>query len=197
MDHGELLATLATADVERRDYVVRAEPSDDLPWDMDVRVLARDRDDRWYWGFGERGSFDVRRYFDSEDEACRYFFAMLTSPPTSADRLESEETLRRRAGEVLPRTLDAMDGWMASHRAGLESRGISVRITSSTEEGVVRTGVLARGTRRGELIVRGPGRDSAYRRVDTGPEPRDLGNRVHLVHPKIVEEVLQRLAYWL
>lgn len=198
MDNHQLLTALDAAGVDRRAYDVKPGPSAELPRRMDVPVLAQDVDGRWYSGFGERGSFEVLRYFDSEDEACDHFYRSFTAPESPrAERLAAEETLRRRAGELLPRTLDALDGWVAANRADLERRGVTVRVEDAPQQGVRRRIRLAAGTRQAELSVGEAGRDSAYRQTDTGEQPVDLGNRVQLVHQDTVRARLDRLAGWL
>lgn len=197
MDHQELSAALAAAGTGANHYAIHPEPSEHLPYDMDVYVLARDSDGRWFTGFGERGTFDVRRYFDSEDEACRYFQREVTGGRRPENDLrDSQESLRRRAGERLPEVLPVLDAWVAEHRAELGQRGIDLADQVDPEPGVVRRIVLSRGIRTCELTVRGPGLDSTYRRVDTGAAPAEYGNRVHLVHPEVAVRTLATLAFW-
>lgn len=54
--------------------------------------VDRTPDGSWVVGIYERGHYEPRRHFESEDEACRYAYAMLALPILRRKRERGEST---------------------------------------------------------------------------------------------------------
>jgi hypothetical protein len=89
VDSRKLVEALKEAGVDHRLYYVPGNPAEG-PMNEQYMVLEHEGD-RWLVGSWERGSFSENRAFDSEDDACRYFYEVLTLPETESYRMSPEE----------------------------------------------------------------------------------------------------------
>jgi hypothetical protein len=104
MDRYELFAALQEARVDPRTYAIEGiDNGSDLA--EGAGILSRSQDGRWCVMSWERGTASAERWFDSEDDACRYLYDVFTADQpapvaqTPGEEAASAEINRRREAE--------------------------------------------------------------------------------------------------
>lgn len=92
MDRHDLAAALSRAGL--REYEIPG--VHDLDWRPSEFPYLRMEDGEWVVGVCERGTYTATRRFPHEDEACRFFYTLLTTsvpPPADLSEEESRELI--------------------------------------------------------------------------------------------------------
>lgn len=119
MDHQQLLAALREAGVDDRSFCIRGQA---LPgWFGEGGVLDQGEDGRWYVGGVERGKLEIAQWFDSEEDACRHVYELLTRPrPAVRERTPEERAADRQRSQLRREELNRE---MAARKAQQQNNG--------------------------------------------------------------------------